>query len=137
MEHSSTMNINIPYINRLSTAILAFILVASIIYFETTRPDEPKVELNYLTQTEIDARINLLEETLDEKIRTLVLIPTQLEYDYITTIVSINVSAGENIYESFDTSQPGPDWRLREWISIEQAQAYVTFAILWEKESVR
>ena len=108
--------------------ILFDILLGAGLWIASNQDDNeiPEVTNEYLTSSEID-----------DKIQSLISIPTQLVYEYRTTIVSINISAGENIYESFDTSQPGPDWRLREWISIEQAQAYVTFAILWEKETIK
>jgi hypothetical protein len=117
--------------------ILCDILLGAGLWIASNQDDNeiPEVTNEYLTSTEIDAKLNLIREALDDKIQALISIPTQLEYEYKTTIVSINVGAGQNIYDTFKS--PGPEWRLREWISIEQQQNTVTFGILWEKESVK
>jgi hypothetical protein len=109
--------------------ILCDILLGAGLWIASNQDDNeiPEVTNEYLTSTEIDAKLNLIQEALDDKI--------QVEYEYKTTTVSINIAAGQNVYERFNP--PGPEWRMVEWVSIEQAGVSVTFGILWEKESVK
>ena len=127
--------------HRVTTAIAVFfIVVLGVAIYTVMQEEQPES----LTAEQVQAIVNeaILTEGHPDTVTTVegtvVNFDTDpiLEYDYKTTITSVNIGQGQNLYETF-IGKVDSSWRLREWISINQSGSDVTFGILWERERTR
>ena len=117
--------IRMPYVTRVSVAILFFLIIAVALYAYDNHQD-----VEYLTDLEIDDKIEMKLGDLESRLSP------NLSYNYTTTVVNIDANNGSNPYDVIIASQPSKEWRVREWITIDSQQHGITLGVVWERESI-
>ena len=107
--------------HRVVTAILLlFTAVGIALYINLPEPVES------LTAEQIQAMIDAREYP-----DTTVNVDIDYTYAYLTTEVFIG--HGHSPYVAISESSPGPDYRMREWVSTNTQGDGITIAVLWER----
>ena len=116
-------------VHRVTTAIAVFFIVVIGVATYVVMQEETLVPL-----TTADVQAMILAEGHPDNVFNF---GNDIEYDYVTTIISIDVGGGQNIYEPLMATQPSPEHRMREWVSTNQEGNTVIFGVLWEAEKAK